>query len=173
MAEDRILGLDLQAVASWAILLVSTVILVFILYRVLYAPVLKILDERKLRIKKDIEDAKDALEEATSMKAEYTEKLRNIELQSTEMLREATERAKKEEETIISEAKTEAERLKQSSFREIELGKTRAKLEMQNQIIELSTLIASRYVEQKMDEELHNKLLEQSIKELGSATWLD
>jgi len=151
MPEDRILGLDLQAVASWAILLISTIILVFILYRVLYGPVLKILDERKARINKDIEEAKDSLEEANSMKAEYTEKIKNIELQTQEMLKEATEKAKKVEETIISDARSEADRLKHSALKEIELGKQRAKIEMQTQIIEISSLIASRYVEHKMD----------------------
>jgi len=166
------LGLDAQALVSWVILIISTSILVFALYKILYDPVLKILDDRKERIGNDIENAKISLTDANKMKAEYTEKIENVKAECEELLREATQKAKYTEETIIAEAKMEAERVKQSAMREIELSKQKAKIEMQTQIIEISSLIASRYVEDKMDEALQNKLLDETIKELGSSTWL-
>ena len=172
MPENRIIDFDLQAVVSFGILILSTAILVFFIYRILYGPVIKILDERKDKIQKDIDNARISLEEANKMKADYTEKITDIESKTSEMLREATLKAKKAEETIVSEAKAEAERLKNAAIREIELSKERVKMEMKNQIIEISSLIASRYVESKIDEDLQNKLLDDSIKELGGATWL-
>ncbi len=137
----------------------------------LYEPVKKFMHERQERIKKQINDAENIEKEAIQLKSEYEEKLSKINVERTEILEDARKRATKMEAEIIAEAKEEAMKIKKRAMLDIEREEERARDDMRTQIIELSTSMASRYVEVNIDDETQNKLLDEVISDLGEVKW--
>jgi len=84
---------------SMVLTLVATLILFFVLTKLLYKPVSKMLNDRKERIKQNIDGANNLKQEAAKLKEEY-------ELKITE--------AKKEAQEIIEEAEKEEKSLKKA-----------------------------------------------------------
>ncbi len=169
---DRVLGFDLAFLGSLALQLLNTIVLTGALSYILYKPVLKFLKNRRDRIENQINDAAKELKEAQEMRATYEEKLKAIEKERASILDEARKRAAEREAQIIQEAKTEADTLKSRAMLEIERERDKVKDDIKVQIIEISSLMASRFVEKNMDQTTGNKLLEDVISDLGDAKWL-
>jgi len=166
------MGFDMQLVIQSAIILVNVIVLVIILAKVLYKPVSSYLYARKERIAKQLADAENALNEAQKSQEWYEEKLKGVDYERSELLEISKTKALREEQKIIEEAKVEAERIKQKALLDIQVEKERYMAEMKRQIVEISSLIANRYIDEKIDEKTQNRLLDEAIKDLGDATWL-
>ncbi|MCL1936266.1 MAG: F0F1 ATP synthase subunit B [Defluviitaleaceae bacterium] len=166
-----LIDFDIQLIFSVGLQLVSTVFLIFLLFILLYKPVLAFLDARTKRIKDAIDNANAFKKEAEDMKANYQNILSEANEERIRITNEATKKAKEIEETILLAAQEEALRIKENALREIEVQKEKARVEMQSQIIDISAIIAGKYVESKIDASLQARLLEQTIEDLGDATW--
>ena len=167
------MGFDAQMLFSWGIQLINTGVLVFLLSKILYEPVTKFLDSRTKRIQDTINNAENSFAEASKMKSLYEEKLKGIETERVNILEEANKRAKEMESSIIAVAKTEASNIKSRAMNDIELEKEKAFNDMRAQIIDISSIIAEKYIVQNIDEATQNKLLDEVISDLGDATWLN
>ena len=73
--------------------LLNTLILFLLFKKFLFAPVNKIIEERKAQVSKTYEDADAALEKAKNMENEYTEKLASAKEESAEMIKAASKKA--------------------------------------------------------------------------------
>jgi F-type H+-transporting ATPase subunit b len=169
---DRILDFDIQTLYSWGIQLVNTLVIVYILYRILYKPVLEFLDKRAKNIEGTITNANKTLSEANELKTKYEAMMASAGAEKKQILEEASKNARELEASIVNSAKEEANRIKEIAAKEIELQKDKAQRDMKEQILDISALIAGRYVESAMDVNLQNKLLDDAINDLGDATWL-
>ena len=169
---DRLLGIDQQLILSWGVQLINTTILIVALYLILYKPVLKFLQARTERIQGEMADAKILMAEATELKAQYEASIKEIETERSTIITNATKTAKQQEESILLAAKEEAVRIKEAAEKEVVLAKEKATRDMKNQIIDISALIAGKYVEQAIDPAIQAKILDQAIEDLGDSTWL-
>lgn len=168
---DRMLGFDAAFLVSIGFQLLNTGIIIAILGYFLYEPVKKFLHDRQTRVEKQIMDAENIEKEAETLRADYEQKISKINVEKTEILEEARKRATVLEAEIISEAKEEARKIKDRALLDIEREQEKAKDDMRTQIIELSTAMASRYVEVNIDSETQNKLLDEVISGLGEIKW--
>ena len=169
---DQLLGFDQQLVLSWVIQFVNTSLLIALLSWILYKPVLAFLAARTLRIQNELSGASSINEEAAALKAKYEASVKEIEEQRAGIISEATKIAKQQEEAILANAREEATRIKEAAEKEILLAKEKVAREMKDQIIDISALIAGKYVEQTIDPSIQSKILDQAIEELGDSTWL-
>lgn len=169
--NDFLIRLDADLVAQILFQWINTAIVIFILGKLLYNPVKKGLKDRRERIAKNIEDAEALLKNANDMKAEYETKLSGVSAERTQILEEARKFAKDAETDIIAGAKEEANIIKNRATLEIEREKEKAKDSMKAEIIEISTLIATRFVSETIDENTQNKLFDEVIESLGDTSW--
>ena len=169
----HMLAFDLNLLTDMAFQLVNTIVLAIILSKVLYKPVKKFLHTRRERISQSLTDAKEALDNAYATKSSYEEKFEGIESERKEILTAARTRATEIEEQIINEAKAEADAIKERATREMAMERKKAEEELRKQIIEVSTIIAERYVAEKMDAGTGNRLLNEALDELGDSAWLN
>ena len=167
------MGFDAQTVFSWAIQLINTGVLVYLLSKILYEPVTNFLDKRTKRIQDTITNAETSLAEAQKMKSLYEEKLKGVEAERVQILEATNKRAKEVESEIIATARTEALNIKTRATTDIELEKEKAFNDMKAQIIDISSILAQKYVVENIDEKTQNKLLDEVISDLGDATWLN
>lgn len=100
--------------------LINFVVLLFILYRFLYKPVIKMLDKRK----KEIEDnaKKTEILEAKMVRADLDvkEQLKKAEKDAQQIIHEAREVAKRTKEDTLEEVNKEMRRLKEEAKNQIE-----------------------------------------------------
>lgn len=169
---DRIMDFDAQTLFSMGIMFFNTAILVFCLWKLLYGPVLVILDKRKNDIQSKINHATAMLKEAEELKQSNANIMQNADAEKAAIIEAARKTAKAEADQIVAAAKEDATRIKESAAREIELQKSKIESEMKSQILDISALIAGKYVEATMDTTLQAKLLNDAIEDLGDATWL-
>ena len=87
------------------------------------------------------------------------------------ILSEARKRAIKQEGVIVEEAKVEASRIIAQANKEAELEKNRVKDEVKQEIINVASVMASRFVEESMDAEKQSKLIDETLNEMGEGTW--
>ncbi len=169
--DSFILTLDSQLLYGVIIQLISTSILVAILNNFLYTPVSEFLQKRKDRVEGSIKEANEKLTAADTLKHEYEIKLAEIEKERTSILEDARAQAKRNEAQIIEQAKTEANNIKSRATSEIEREQEKAKEDIKLQIIEVSSLVASKFIQEKINEQEQSKLIDQVIADLGDAKW--
>lgn len=169
--NDFLIRFDSELIATILVQFMNTGLMIVILGKFLYNPVKKVLQDRREGIAKNIENAETMLSSAEKMKAEYEQKLSEISAERTEILEEARKIAKIGGQEIIEEAKKEADVIKNRALVEIEREKDKAKDSMKAEIIEISTLIATRFVSDKIDEDTQNKLFDEVVESLGDTSW--
>ncbi len=172
LTEGHIFELTPQLINDVLIQAVAIFILFFFLSNVLFEPVQKVLNNRKEKIKNDIESASKDKEDAAALKAEYDEKLKYIDKEREEILAAARKKAQKRETEIVEEAQAEATRIMNRATQEIELEKAKVSDEMRKEIVRVATAMAAKIIEQQIDETKQDALIEDTLKEMGGSTWL-
>lgn len=169
--DGYVIMLDQQTLIQIAIQLVNTCILCFALSKLLYKPVTKFLNARKEKVANQIDTAQNRLNEAEALKAEYEEKLKNIEVEKNTILEKARVQAKANGQQIVAEAKAEAENIHTRAMTDIKREEEKAKDEIKKQIIEVSSLVSGKFIAAKMTEEEQNKLVDDTISDLEGVKW--
>lgn len=170
--EGYVITLDQQFLIQIGIQLLNTIIMCAGLSYLLYKPVTKYLNARKERIAGQIDSAEKRLSDAEKLKEQYESKLKEIDKERNEILEESRIRAAQREQQIISEAKKEADSIRQRAMLDIEREQEKAKDDIKHQIIEISSLMASHFIEASIDEKQQNKLVDEVISDLGDVKWL-
>ena len=169
--DSYILTLDAQLLYGVVVILISVSIFCALMSMILYKPVTEFLQKRRERIENSINEANEKLADADSLKAEYEIKLKEIEKEKATILEEARARGKQNEAAIIEEAKKEAEAIKNRAMLDIQREQEKAKEEIRLQIIEVSSLVASKFISENIGEAEQNKLVDQVIADLGEVKW--
>lgn len=169
--ETRIFGIDGQLLFDAVVLTINVFILFVLLSYLLFNPVRQVLKKRQEKITADRETAIKDKEDALSLKEEYEARLKVADKEAEAILSEARKKALKNEENIINDAKAEAARIIERAKVEAELEKNKAADRIKQEIIEVATLMAGKIVAVSIDEAEQNKLIEETLKEIGDDTW--
>lgn len=171
--QGRVFGLDWQLVFDVLVQGLAVFLLFIFLSYILIEPVKKVLEERREKIKNDVESAEKDREEAARLKADYDTKIKQADTEASEILSAARKKAVKNEENIIAEANAEAARIISRANQEAELEKSKVKDEVKQEIISVATVMAGKFVESSMDEKKQANLIDETLKEMGDSTWLN
>lgn len=169
---ERLFGLDFQLIHDVIFTGINIFILFFLLSYMLFNPVRDFLKKRQEKIKTELEDAAANQASALSMKAEYEEKLAQVNKEAEAILETARKKALKREDQIISEAKEEAARIIARANNEIELEKKKALDDLKQEMISVAALMAGKAISASMDDRIQDSLVEETLKEIGDETWL-
>ena len=152
-----------------AIQITNTIVLFWILRKILFKPVLSIIDARESAIKSDIATGEQAKSEGLALKAEYEQKLAAVKNEGQEIIKQATLRAEQKSEEIISSAKEEAISLKERANKDIAQEKQKVMNELKNDISSIAILAASKVIEKDIDQAKHEEMINKFIEEVGEA----
>ena len=137
----------------------------------LFNPVRKMLEDRQAKIASDIDTAIADKEDAAKLKAEYEAKLKDIDKEAEQILSEARRKALKNEAKIIDDAKLEAASIMRRANEEAELSKKRAMDEVKQEMVAIASMMAAKVVAANIDTTIQDKLVEETLKEMGESTW--
>jgi F-type H+-transporting ATPase subunit b len=167
--EGSIISFDSALLTHIGIQWLNVILLTAVLVRVLYKPVKKFMDDRAAGIRDHMASARLANEEARDMKAEYEKKLAGIGREREEILSRAERQMAQKSEQIVRDSKERADAMirqaEETAALELEKGRERLRLE----IVELASVIAGKFVQSSMDEDLQKRLADQALKEYVDA----
>ena len=169
---DRMFGLDWQLLADSVLTLIAVFVLFLLMSYFLFNPARKMLNDRKQKIKGELDEARISLENANSLKAEYESKLKDVNKEAENILSDARRRALENENRIIAEAKEEAARIMERARTEAELEKQKLADVVKKEIISVASLMAGKVVAASIDTKVQDQLIEETLKEMGENTWL-
>jgi len=168
---SRLFDLDMQLIADACLMIIAMFVLFLAMSYFLFNPARKLLNDRKERIRNDINDAKESKETAEQLKAEYEAKLKDIDKEAEGILSDARKRALANENQIVAQAKEEAARIIERARVEAELEKQKMSDEVKKEIISVASMMAGKMVAASIDTKLQNQLIEETLKEMGEGTW--
>ena len=169
----RLFALDQQMFISIMIQLFNVCVLAAALSYILYRPVSNFIRRRADRIRTQLDHAKEDMIKASKLKAQYEKRLENIELERAEILESARQFADKNSRRILEEAKKEATALRKRATEDIERELERASEDMKLYIIEVSSIIAGKFVADAIDGDTQDRLFAEAIAELENSAWLN
>jgi len=144
--------------------LCNTLILFLLFKKFLFAPVNKVLEERKNQVSKIYDDADSALENAHEKETEYTEKLSSAKEKSAEILRSASKKAQQRSDEIIGEAKSEAAAIITKANADIEKDRKRAVNSVKDEISDIAVSIAEQIINRNVDtDDEQDRLIDEFI----------
>lgn len=170
--DGRLFGLDPQLLFDAAITAFNVFVLYILLSYILFNPVKTMLKKRQDRITADRENAEANKADALALKAEYEEKIKQVDKEADSILSEARKTAMHNEQRIVDEAKQEAARIIARANSEAELEKQKVADEVKQQIILVAREMAAKIVADSMNDADGDALIEQTLNEMGENTWL-
>ena len=145
---------------------VNFLLLLYLLNRFLFKPVLKLLDERESRIRKGLEDAEAAARDRELAKAEREAALDEARKEAQAMVARANKIAEDSRAEMLADAKEQADKVAARAREEITAEKEKAMAELRSTVADLALQAAGRLVRSEMDTPTQRRLVEDFLKEV-------
>lgn len=143
-------------------------ILVAILAKFAYKPMLKVLEDRKHKIESDLDGAQQAREAAETMKADYQAQIRNAHAEAQAIIDKAIKQADKEAQVQLAAVREQITREKEVAQAEIANEREAAIREMRNEVVMLSMAVAEKLLKKNIDQDMNTKLVADCLEKIGS-----
>lgn len=142
---------------------INFLILVAILTKISYRPVLAALEERRSHIEKSLKEAEQGRLLAESMKQECQEQIIAARIQARSIIEEAIIFGEKSKESILQKAREENERLVKETQEEIERNYQQAIDKLRTEVAVMAVAAAEKIIEKNLDTETNTSLVKNFI----------
>jgi F-type H+-transporting ATPase subunit b len=144
--------------------LVNFAIVLFVLWKFAYGPILKTLNDRTKKIEKGIKNAEETQKKLQEMTQREKEVLNKARLEAQDIIKKAEDNAKKSAENISVEAKKQTEKMIGDAQKTISQEKTKMISEIKSEIAGLVVSATEKIIGEKLDSSKDKQLIEQAIK---------
>ena len=154
---------------NWQLLvaqLINFVILIGVLSYFVYKPLLRLLDERRARIRKAVEDAKQIEVERSKIEEERKERRKLADKEAAKLLEEARAHAEGVRHELLGKAKQEADRLVAKAKDQIGQEKAKMMAEVQEELGKAVVLLAEKVLEREFTEKDQSRILQSVEKQI-------
>ena len=145
---------------------ITFLLLVVLLSKFAWGPIVKMLDERERTIREAIEQAKKERAEAERMLAEQTASLQAAQREAAALAARSKQDVEALRADLTAKARKEAEDLVASARTQIQAEKAKALAELKGQVVDLAIEAARRLIESSLDEKAQRALVEEYIAKL-------
>ena len=161
---------ELVTLVPWTFIaqIINLFIQMYLIKRFLFKPINNILEKRKELADKEIREAREAKEEADSLKDQYESSLTNAHAEAAQIVSDAQKEAQSKADAMVKEAQQEASDIKARAAADIEQEKKKAINEAKDEIGGLAMDIAGKGVEKEINEADHKKLIDDCISKVGA-----
>jgi len=134
-------------------------LLLFILWKLAYKPVLKVMDDRKQKIQESLDYAENAKKQAAEQQKEFDRKLADARREAQAAATVAAQAGEKERAVILAQAREDARKMIEQAKEQIEYERKQMLAELRQEVVQLSLLAAQKVVSQSLDEQAHHRLI--------------
>ncbi|MBN1638919.1 MAG: F0F1 ATP synthase subunit B [Ignavibacteriales bacterium] len=146
---------------------ITFILLLIVLKKFAWKPILKSLENREDFIKDSLEKAEKAKEEAEKLANISNEKIKNVETEAKEIIAQGREYSEKLKKQILDDTKNETKKMLEDAKIEIEKLKIDAYTQMKDQIALLAIESAEKVIKEKLDKEAHTQIINKYIKNMS------
>ena len=146
--------------------IVGFVIALWILKKYAWKPLLNMIDERRELIQSDFDKAKEELESAEKLHADYEARMKEAETEARakiqDAIREGQGVAAEIKETARNDSRDLIERAKEELSRDVD----KAKVQLKMDIVRMTLAATEKMIDEKLDEAKHRELIEGFISDV-------
>ncbi|TAJ08378.1 MAG: ATP synthase F0 subunit B [Nitrospirae bacterium] len=142
---------------------VSFAILLWILAKYAFPPILETLEARERKIRESLEQADRHRAEAERKMHEYEAKLAAAAKEAEALFAAARERAQRVQEENEQRLQADAERIKGDAQREIDAERRKAIQDIRNQTTDLALLVAEKVLGRSLNDADHRRLADEAL----------
>jgi F-type H+-transporting ATPase subunit b len=152
----------------WTI--VVFLVLLFVLSKYAWKPMLQGLEQREHSIQSAMEEAKKAKEEAQALRTQLAEDAAKAQDKVREVIDQARRDAEKVSADLLAKAKTEIQGERDRFRRDVDTARDQAVKEIWGQAAQLATLISSKAIRRQLTPDDHRRLVDEAIAELDQTS---
>lgn len=156
------------ALSFWTF--VTFALLILVLGKFAWGPILQMIETREKTIAEAIESAKRERAAAEQAAAEMKASLDRAREESAQLIRKNQQEVAAAKAELMAAAKKESEDLLQAARRTIDEEKRQAIAELRSQTVDLAIEAASRLLQMNMDEKKQKQLVEEYLEQLPRET---
>ena len=149
----------------WTIL--TFLVLLTLLTRYAWRPLLTALHNRQERIRQSLEEARAAGDERERLKQEAAEIMRQARLEADALITSSRADGERVREEIKQKARAEAASIVAAAERRIELEASRARQQVRQEAADLSIMIASKLIRRNLSPDDNRALIDEVIGSVG------
>jgi len=161
--ESGLISLD----KSLIIQAINFAILLWLLTRLLYKPLMGKMDERTKAIQKSLDEAQAARAQAQKERDEFAAKIQAANAEAQRIRAEALKDAADEQRRLVDAAKAEAARLVSSAREEMDQDVRRARQELRREVADLAIAVSERLIKKSLNDTDHRRIVDDAIAHMG------
>jgi|SRR5690242_1590292 F-type H+-transporting ATPase subunit b len=159
LASEGLINLD----KSLFIQAINFGLLLAILVKLLYKPLMTKMEERTQAIRKSLEEAQAARAEAQREREEHAGRLQAAYAEAQAIRATALKEAAEEQRKLVESARAEAARLVESARNEMAQDVRRARQELRQEVADLAISVAERLIRKSLRDEDHRRIVQDAI----------
>jgi F-type H+-transporting ATPase subunit b len=148
---------------SLIVQVVNFLILLFILQRLLYKPLLAKMEERTSTIQKALDEAKAARAEAARQQEENEARLRAAYAEAAAVREQALKEAAEESRKHVEAAQAQSRKMVEDTKAQLETEVRRAREELRREVSDLAIAVAEKLVHKSLHEDDHRRIVAEAI----------
>ncbi len=155
---------------NWVAVLTQSIgfiLLVVFLGRVGFKPIGAVIESRQTEIQTTLDQIAADRQAMEQTRAEYEQRLANIESEARETIVAAVKEAQAEAAGILAKAREESEAQREQAVAEIDLERRKALSEIRSQMSELAVQAASKVLDREINPAVHRELINNFISEVS------
>ena len=162
----------LVTLVPWTLIaqILNLFIQMYLIKRFLFKPIKEVLEKRRQMADQEIREAKEAREEAETIKKEYENNIAGAREEAAQIVQSAKKEAENRADQMIQAAEAEVTRMHQKAEADIAQERKKALNEVKDEIGGIAMDIAGKVVEREINEADHKKLIDEFIKNVGEAS---
>ena len=150
----------------WTI--VTFLVLLTLLAKFAWTPLLQALETRQNAIRKSLDDAQQAKVELERLNVESGHIIQRARVDAEAIISQSRVDGDRLREEIRSKARTEADHIVKNAERQIQLETSRALEQIRREAVDLSVMIASKIIQRNLSKEDNERLIDQALKQVES-----
>jgi F-type H+-transporting ATPase subunit b len=170
--DEATSGVNIFNVQEWPLglwTIVVFLILLLILRKYAWGPMLEGLQRREQYIRASREEAERARVEAERLRADLQAEMNRAAEKVRDLLDQARRDAQRATDEMLARARVEIQKERERLHREIGMARDQALQEIWNQTAQLATLISAKAIRRQLSPDDHRRLLDEAITELRQA----
>jgi F-type H+-transporting ATPase subunit b len=148
----------------WTI--ICFLIVVFVLKKWAFGPIQSMIDERRERIRRALQEADEARAEARKLLEEHRQLIGQARSEAEEILSEARQVGRSMEQRVKEETEADRQRRLEETKRQIEAETRRALEQIRAEVADLTVIAAEKVTRKTLDDKDQRRLIDEAIGEL-------
>ena len=148
----------------WTI--VTFLVLLGLLAKFAWKPLLQALDSRQETIRKSLDDAQQAKQELERLNAESADIIRKARIDADAIISQSRADGERLREELRQKAKADADTVVRNAERQIQLETGRALQQIRHEAVDLSVMIASKLIGRNLSKEDNERLIEEALSQV-------